>query len=103
MVNASVAANRDSPFDDTWDVLSSQAFDGSVDLQVLLQSDPGPQRVHLWTVAHVLQRIIHLMKLCAVVAHQHLDKRKQTGNNIMFHIHQLHSVSQFDSYFSGMS
>lgn len=63
-----------SPFDDPGDVLSLQALDGSVDLQVLLQSDPGPQRVNLWTVTHMFQRTVHWTKLCAVVPHQHLDK-----------------------------
>lgn len=55
------------PFDDPRHVLPFQAFDGGVNLQMFLQSDPRPQRVHLWTVAHVLQR-------SAVVSHHHLDK-----------------------------
>ena len=54
--------------------MSFQALDGSVDLQMFLQSDPGPQRVHLRTVAHMLQRVLHRTELCAVVPHQHLDK-----------------------------
>lgn len=65
------------PFDDPRHVLSFQAFNGGVDLQMLLQSDPRPQRVHLWTVAHVLQRIVHWAKLSAVVSQQHLDQDEQ--------------------------
>lgn len=69
----------DSPWDNPWYSRSSQTLDGSIDLQVLLQSDPGPQRVHLWTVAYVLQRAVCVMKLRAVVSHQHLLKKKRIG------------------------
>lgn len=79
----------DLPFDDPRHVLTLQTLDGSVDLQVFLQSEPGPQRTHLRTVAHMLYRTVHPIKLCAVVSHQHLDEGKQTS--------QEKSSVQFDS------
>lgn len=71
----------DSPRDDTWYIWSSQTFDGSIDLQVLLQSDPGPQWVHLWTVAYVLQRTVCVVRFCAVISHQHLHKKTRLHFN----------------------
>ena len=67
------------PFDDVGDILRTEALDGGVDLQVLLEGDAGPQRVDLRAVAHVLQRVIHRMEVCAVVSHQDLC-RERTEN-----------------------
>lgn len=85
----------DLPFDDPWHVLTLQTLDSSIDFQVFLQRDPGPQRTHLRTVAHMLQRTVHPIKLCAVVTHQHLDAGEQTSS-VQFDFLSLQLKTRFD-------
>lgn len=66
-------SDQNSLCDDLGNVLSSQALDGSVDLQVLPQRYPRPQKVLLRTVAHVVHGGLCLPGLGGVVAHQNLD------------------------------
>lgn len=76
-LEAPTVLDQSSLCNDLWNVLSSQALDGSVDLQVLPQRDPGPQKVLLRTVSHVVQWGVCLTGLCAVVAHQNLVVRRK--------------------------
>lgn len=62
------AEGRALPIRDLRHVTGSQPFDGSVDLEVLLQGDVRPEGVDLGTVAHTPPRVVFFSWVWRVVS-----------------------------------